>query len=219
MTVNKEIIVLCAGGHARVVIDILRRSGQAPAALVDNDSLLHNTKIDGIPVIGADDSVFERDSKSVVLVNALGNAPKTGDSMLGPRRDLFEKFTVKGYAFLKVCSPDALVSEHTVLGEGCHIINGVIINPGCTVGGNSIINTGAQLDHDCEVGSHSHIGPGAVLSGGVRVERECHVGAGAVVTQSITIGAGAIVGAGAVVVKNVAPGATVFGNPAKVATI
>jgi sugar O-acyltransferase (sialic acid O-acetyltransferase NeuD family) len=219
MTANKEIIVLCAGGHARVVIDILRRSGQAPAALVDADPSLHNTKLDGVPIIGADASVLERDPNSVVLVNALGNAPKIRNSMLGPRRNLFETFDGKGYVFLKVCCPNAFVSEHTVLGEGCHIINGAIINPGCTVGVNSIINTGAQLDHDCEVGDHSHIGPGAILSGGVRVGRECHVGVGAVVTQSITIGDGAIVAAGAVVVKNVSPGATVFGCPATAAPV
>jgi sugar O-acyltransferase (sialic acid O-acetyltransferase NeuD family) len=215
MKMDREIIVLCAGGHARVVIDILRRSGQTVTALTDNNSTLHGTRLDDVPVIGADVTVFERDPKSVVLVNAMGNAPKIGDSALRRRHDLFDLFTNKGYEFLRVNSPDAVVSERAVLGAGSHIIAGAIINPGCTIGVNSIINTGAQLDHDCRVGDHTHIAPGSVLSGAVDVGHECHVGAGAVVVQGISIGDGAVVGAGAVVVKNVPAGATVFGSPAK----
>jgi sugar O-acyltransferase (sialic acid O-acetyltransferase NeuD family) len=219
MKTGKEIVVLCAGGHARVLVDILRRSGQTVIALIDNDSSLRGTKLDGVPITGDDKSVFERDPNSVVLVNALGNAPKFGDSMLRPRREIFDAFSSKGYSFLKVCSPDAVVSGHVDLGDGCQVISGVIINPGCSVGANSIVNTGAQLDHDCEVGHHSHIGPGAVLCGAVRIGDSCHVGTGAVVTQGVCIGADAVVGAGAVVVKNVSPGATVLGNPAKVVSV
>ena len=218
MTTNPEIIVLCAGGHARVVIDILRRSGQVVAALVDDNAALHGTQLDGVPIAGADPVVFERDPKSVVLVNALGNAPKTGDSALRPRRDLFELFANKGYKFLQVFSLDTVISESAVLGEGCHVITGAIVNPGCTVGADTIINTGAQLDHDCRVGDHSHIAPGAVLGGTVKVGHECHVGAGAVVVQGVSIGDGAVVGTGAVAVKDVPPGATVFGNPARPVT-
>lgn len=216
MNTGKEIVVLCAGGHARVLLDLLRRSGQTVAALVDNDTSRHGEKLDGVPIIGGDSSVFERDPASVVLVNALGNAPKIGDSMLMPRRKLFDAFSSKGYSFLKVRSPDAVVSEYVALGDGCQIVGGAIINPGCSIGANSIVNTGAQLDHDCEIGNHSHIGPGAVLGGKVQVGSEGHVGAGAVVRQGIHIGAGAIVGMGAVVLKDVPAGATVLGNPAVV---
>ena len=218
MKVDREIIVLCAGGYARVVIDILRRSGQTVTAVTDNNSALHGTRLDDVPIIGPDVTVFERDPKTVALVNAMGNAPKIGDNALRRRRELFDLFTSKGYEFVGVNSPDAIVSERAVLGAGSHIIAGAIINPGCTIGVNSIINTGAQLDHDCRVGDHTHIAPGAVLSGAANIGHECHVGAGAVVVQGVSIGAGAIVGAGAVVVKDVPVGATVFGSPAKLAT-
>jgi len=215
MTTDQDIIVLCAGGHARVVIDILRRSGHAVAALADNNSALHGTMLDDVQIVGADSEILARDPKSVVLFNALGNTPKSGDNALSSRRKLFEKFKNKGYAFVQVISPQAVVSERARLGEGCHIITGAIVHPGCSVGANTIINTGAQLDHDCQIGDHSHIAPGAVLGGTVCVGHGCHIGAGAIVVQGLTIGDGAVVGAGAVVIKDVAPGTTVVGNPAK----
>ncbi len=218
MTIDRDIIILCAGGHARVVIDVMRRSGHAVNALADNNSVLHGTELDDVPIIGGDANVLARDPESVVLINALGNAPKTGDAALTRRRTLFEMFNSKGYTFLQVLSSEASVSERAGLGEGCHVITGAIIHPGCVIGANTIINTGAQLDHDCQIGDHSHIAPGAVLGGAVHIGQGCHVGAGAVVVQGISVGDGAVIGAGAVVVKDVLPGTTVIGNPAKIIT-
>ena len=215
MTKAKDIIVLCAGGHARVVIDIMRRSGQSVAALADNNPALHGKAIDDVPIVDDDEGVLRRDPKSVLLINALGNAPRIGDSGLGPRRELFERFKSKGYMFMQVRSLNAVISKGATLGEGSHIITSAIVHPGCTIGANSIINTGAQIDHGCRVGDHSHIAPGAILGGEVDIGKSCHVGAGAIIEQGTSIGDGAVVGAGAVVVKDIPPSATALGNPAR----
>jgi sugar O-acyltransferase (sialic acid O-acetyltransferase NeuD family) len=210
-----DLIVICAGGHSRVVIDVLQRAGQIVAAVIDADTARHGQKIDGIPIIGGDDAIFARSTDEVVLVNGLGNIPMTGSSDLDRRRALFERFSSRGYTFAPVISRDAIVSKSAVLIGACHIITGAILHPGVVVDNDAIVNTGAIVDHDCRIGAHSHIAPGAVLSGGVIVEPECHIGAGAVILQNIRIGAGAIVGAGAVVVEAVPAGATVLGSPAR----
>jgi len=210
-----DLIVVCAGGHGRVVIDVLRRAGQTVAAMIDADARLHGTKIDGVPVIGGDEAVFARSTEEVVLVNGLGNIPTTARSDLDRRRALFERFASRGYKFAPVISRDAIISNSAVLEGSCHVITGAILHPGVVVGNDAIVNTGACVDHDCRIGPHAHVAPGAILSGGVVVERECHIGAGAVILQNIRIGAGAIVGAGAVVVEPVPAGAAVLGSPAR----
>jgi sugar O-acyltransferase (sialic acid O-acetyltransferase NeuD family) len=216
MAEPQDLIVLCAGGHARVVIDILRRAGRGVTGLVDADTKLHGTTLDGVPVLGGDDLVLGRDPATVTLVNALGNAgARIGSSGLARRRQLFTRFKDKGFRFAQVISADAVISRHAERAEGCHIITGAIIHPGCVIGANTIINTGAQLDHDNHIGPHSHVGPGAVLCGLVTVGAECHIGAGAVIVQGITVGDGAVVGAGSVVIADVPAGATVLGNPAR----
>ena len=208
--------MLCAGGHARVVLDVIKSSGQTVSALVDKDPSLHGTALDGVPIVGDDTTVIEQDPKSVVLVNALGNVPKIGNSDLTRRRSLFEAFVNKSFDFLSLQCPSSVVSNQVSLDAGCQILPGAIVNAGSAVGANTIINTGAQIDHDCAIGAHCHIGPRAVLGGGVRVADECHIGVGAVIVQGMEIGLGAVVGAGAVVVRSVSPGETVIGNPAKV---
>ena len=212
MNAAPQLFILCAGGHARVLIDLLGRAGRAPAGLTDDDLALHGTAIDDVPVIGARDVLFKRAPPDVLLVNALGNIPRTGDPGLGPRRALFVQFKEKGYRFETVISPDARISARALLNEGAQVVTGAIIHPGCLIGANAIVNTGAQVDHDCRIGDHSHIAPAAVLCGGVTVGEECHVGAGAVVVPGVTIGAGAVIGAGATVVTDVPAGATVLGK-------
>jgi sugar O-acyltransferase (sialic acid O-acetyltransferase NeuD family) len=212
MTAPPELFVLCAGGHARVLIDILRRSGRTVSGLTDDDTALHGTALDDVPVVGADEFLFARGAGEVLLVNALGNRPRTGDAGLGRRRDLFVRFKDKGYRFESVISPDAKVSARALLNEGAQVVTGAIVHPGCLIGANTIINTGAQIDHDCRIGDHCHIAPGAILCGGVTIGEECHVGAGSVVVPGVTIGAGALIGAGATVVTDVPAGATVLGK-------
>lgn len=211
---QSDLYVLCAGGHARVVIDILTMTGRKPKGLIDADPALHGSFVLDVPVLGGDAVILDLDPDAVALINALGNRPGHGQSNLSARRALFEKFKAKGYQFESVVSLDASISTSVDLEEGCHVITRAVIHPGCRLGANAILNTGASLDHDCIVGAHSHIAPWAVLCGGVSVGEECHVGARAVLVPGISVGDGAVVGAGAVVIDDVAPGLTVVGNPA-----
>lgn len=213
---DRDITVIGARGHARVLIHLLQESGTPPAAIVDIDDRLHGTDVYGVPVIGGDDAVMAQNPSDIVLVNAVGNAPGSGQSGLNLRRALYETFKGKGFEFASVVSNDAIVSGKTTLGEGVQAITRAVTHPGVNIGDNTILNTGASLDHDCWVGAHSHIAPWAVLCGGVTVGDECHIGARAVLVPGIKVGDGAVVGAGAVVIGDVAAGTTVVGNPARV---
>lgn len=213
---DRDITVIGARGHARVLIHLLQESGTPPVAIADIDDRLHGTDVYGVPVIGGDDAVMAQNPSETVLVNAVGNAPGSGQSGLNLRRALFETFKGKGFEFASVFSNDAVVSGKTTLGEGVQAITRAVIHPGVNIGDNTILNTGASLDHDCWVGAHSHIAPWAVLCGGVTVGDECHIGARAVLVPGVKVGDGAVVGAGAVVIGDVAAGTTVVGNPARV---
>ncbi len=210
-----EIIVIGAGGHARVLIDILRRRGEVVAAAIDANPALHGKPLDGVPVIGGDDAVLARDPAAVLLVNGVGNIPGKGTSGLGRRRAVFERFMARGYRFMGVISPDAMVSSGAAVDSTAQVVTGAIVHPGAVIGANAIVNTGAQIDHDCILAAHSHVAPGAVLCGAVRVGAEAHVGAGAVVVPGIAIGEGAVIGAGAVVNADVPAGSMVLGIPAR----
>lgn len=203
------VIVIGGGGHAQVVIEALHRCeieiiGRTDAeAGRDADCL-------GVPMLGGDEVVLEHAPDSVRLVNGIGSV---GDA--GARQGVFERFRAGGYRFATMIHPSAVVAQDVVFGEGVQVMAGVVVQPGCRVGVNTILNTGAMVDHHCVIGDHTHIAPGAVLAGNVTTGSGVHIGAGATVIQNIDIGADSVVAAGAVVVDAVPAGTRVAGVPAR----
>jgi UDP-perosamine 4-acetyltransferase len=204
-----NIIVLCAGGHARVVIEALRSRNITPAGITDIDAGLNGKLIAGIPCIGTDDVVDSMTPQTVQLANGCGNRAKLSDSGLASRRKLFERFTTKKYHFPKIVHASAIAASDTIIGDGAQLMAGSIVQAGASVGTNTIVNSGAIVEHDCKIGSHVHIAPGAILCGSVTIAEEVHVGAGAIVLQGLSIGRRAIIAAGMVITRDVLEGETI----------
>jgi UDP-perosamine 4-acetyltransferase len=213
-TVSKapEIIGIGAGGHARVLIDLIRLTGKWNIrGLLDQNPALKGTSLDDVPILG-DDSLAETLCQAGIRQAFLG-VGCIGDCRV--RQEILRRLTALGYHFPVLLHPMAIISERVMIGPASCAMAGAIINPGATIGTAAIINSGAIIEHDCRIGDHAHISPGAVLGGSVHVGEGSHVGIGAVVRQGIRIGKHALIGAGAVVVKDVADGSKVMGVPAK----
>lgn len=204
------LIILGAGGHAKVLIDALLASSAVIAGIVDPDLSLSGATISGVPVLGGDEVVNEFPPTLIRLVNGLGSV-----GLPIKRQQLYEKFKGLGYSFASVVHPSAVIASDVILGEGAQVMAGAVIQPGSRIGINSIINTRTSVDHDCTIGGHIHIAPGVTLSGMVTVGKLTHIGTGATVIQGITIGCGCLIAAGAVVTKDIVDGARVQGIPAR----
>jgi UDP-perosamine 4-acetyltransferase len=207
-----SLIVLCAGGHARVVIEALLSRGIRPSAVTDRDVTRIGRTIVGIPIMGLDEDILKMDASSVELVNGLGNRASRADSGLSDRRALFGRFVALGYKFPVISHASAVIASNAMLGDGAQIMAGAVIQPAAGIGQNVLVNTRAVVEHDCRIGDHAHIAPGAVLCGGVSVGERAHIGAGAVVLMGVSVGAGAVVAAGAVIAKNVETGTFAGGD-------
>lgn len=208
-----EVIGLGAGGHARVVIDILRVMNNFKiAGLLDRDRNLWGTSVLGVEVLGDDSLMIELLSGGIrSAFIGLGSIEQTG-----PRIKLYENARSKGFEIVSAIHPSAVVSRSASIGNGPTIMAGAIVNAAARLGNNVIVNSGAIVEHDCVVGDHSHIATGARMAGTVSVGSRCHIGLGASIREGLTIGDGSIVGAGAVVVDDVPGNTVVVGVPAKV---
>jgi len=210
--VSRPVIVLGAGGHARVCLDLLFRSGRPVIGCTGADPQGPARPLPpGVAYLGDDGVLDGWDPAVVLLVNGLGS---TGHG--AARRGLFERFKARGYGFATLVHPAAVLAADVVLGEGAQVMAGAVVQAGTRIGDDSIVNTRAAIDHDCEIGPHVHVAPGATLSGEVTVGAGSHVGTGASVIQGVTIGCDCVVGAGAAVLRPVPDGTTVVGVPARV---
>lgn len=203
----KPFLIIGAGGHAQVLIDVIIKHAGSIVGIVNKDAALTGRKIREIPVIGGDEEILRFSPEAVRLVNGVGSVDATQ-----ARAELFKKWKEAGYYFATLIHPSAIISDQVQIDEGVQIMAGVVLQPGCNIGANTILNTRASIDHHCQIGSHVHVAPGVTLSGAVHIGDGAHIGTGAVIIQGISIGKGALVGAGAVVLKDVADGGKALGT-------
>jgi UDP-perosamine 4-acetyltransferase len=203
------VLVVGAGGHALVGIEVLREAGYAVRGCVASHvGAGHGLERLGVPVLGSDDDLAALLADSSAVFVAVGANEARGR--------LIEAATSAGGTVVTAVSPAAVVSPSASIGSGTLVMPGAVVNAVATVGQGVIVNTAAVVEHECVVGDLAHIAPGAVLAGTAQIGEGALVGVGARVLPGRRVGAWATVGAGAVVVDDVPDGATVVGVPARV---
>jgi UDP-perosamine 4-acetyltransferase len=206
----KKVLLIGAGGHGRVVLELLRLNEGMEIGICEKADF-GKKEVDGFPVVGSDGDLgglFEEGYKEAVI--GVGSVGETG-----PRRRIAENLAEIGYKFCVYIHPGAVVSESAKIGCGSVVFAGAVVNAHAVIGEHCIVNSGAIIEHDCRVEDFAHVAPGAVLGGNVIVKQDAHIGIGAVIKEGITIGEGSVIGAGSVVVSGVEDNVVVVGVPAK----
>jgi UDP-perosamine 4-acetyltransferase len=210
----QNLVGLGAGGHARVLVELIRKRGGSVHGFLVGDadfSATGEARFEGAPILGTDDLLAELHAQG--LRRAFIGLGSVRASRV--REKLVGLCDEHGFELPALVDQNALISETVALADGVQVLPGAIINAGATVGRATIINTGAIVEHDCEIGAFAHVSPGSRLGGGVSIGDAAHIGLGACILQGIRIGEDATVGAGAVVIQDVPPGATAVGVPAR----
>lgn len=204
---SADLILVGAGGHARVVLDAVRLCGMKLSGVIAREPPPPGFPL---PLLGGDD-YLDKLPRTVRLVMGVG-----GSNSPAHRKALFERAKALGFGFQTVVHPSATVAADVVIGEGCQIMAGVVIQTGSRLGANVIVNSRAVIDHDGLIGDHVHVAPGAALAGNVTVGAATLIGTGASVRPNASIGAGVLIGAGAAVVGDIPAGVVAVGVPCRV---
>jgi len=207
------LLILGAGGHAKVVAETALSSGVASSiAFLDDrctgpDQLPHPL---GWPVIGP-------------LANALNPtfldrfpAAAVAIGQSRPRLDWIEKLQHVGYALPVLIHPTAWLSPSAQVGPASVVFAQAAVQAQASIGSGAILNTGSSVEHDVRIADGVHLCPGSRLAGGVQVGTRSWMGIGSSVIQQVRIGADVTVGAGAAVVRDLPYGVTAVGVPARV---
>jgi sugar O-acyltransferase (sialic acid O-acetyltransferase NeuD family) len=204
----KNIVIIGGGGHAKVVISILRKL--RTYNIIGYTDIKNNGSIIDVPFIGTDDKFLleEKDIRNAAIgIGQIQNGKV--------RRKIINKFIKNKFFFPPIVSKNAIINENVVIGKGTVVMDGVVINVDTKIGKYSIINTNSTVEHDCNIGSFTHIAPGATLSGEVNIGSDVLIGTGANVIQNISIVNKTLISAGSLVLKDINESGIYRGVPAK----
>ena len=204
MTGNKGVVVIGAGGHAKVVVSTIIAAGIPVAAVLDDDPEKWGREVCSVRVGGPASAFGKEETRRAVIA--------IGDNGIRMRlAHLLQKWT-----WVTVIHPYAYVHPSVQIGEGTVVFAGAVIQPDVRIGAHCIINSGATIDHDCIIGDFVHVAPGSNLAGNVHLGDGVFLGIGSAAIIGKNVGEWTIVGAGGVVVTDLPAHAVAAGVPAKV---
>lgn len=209
---KEKLIIIGAGGHAKVVIDIVDKNQYDIIGILDKDEEHLHEMVNGVEIIGSDQDAKNYFEKGVqyafIGVGHLGHSDV--------RTKLFEKLKTIGFSMINIIAPGVYIADSCSLGEGNLIMPNCVINAEANIGHNNIVNTGAIIEHEVFIGNNVHLAPGTIIAGRSRVEDGTFVGAGSVIIQNLEIGKNSIIGAGSTVLSSVGDNSVAVGSPAKI---
>lgn len=206
---NKKVIIIGAGGHAKVIADIIDKSKDIVEGFLDDNKTKNEIIIKGkqYKVIGKinDCEKIQLENPEMEFVIAIGNNKV--------RKQIAERY--ENLKFYTAIHPSSQIALDVEIGEGTVIMANTSINTSAKIRKHCIINTGAVVEHDNILEDYVHVSPNATLCGTVQIGELTHIGAGTTVRNNISICHDCIIGAGSIVVKNINEPSTYIGIPAR----
>lgn len=203
----RPLLILGSGTFAVETLDIAEAAGGfRPLGFVNSlERPQPSTMVEGLPVFWIDDLPYMPDDCFLVA------------GMVSTKRRAFvETMRGRGYQFVTVVHPSAVISRRSTIGTGCVVNAAAVIASNTHIDDHVILNRGCLIGHDNHIGQFTTVGPGANLAGGLVIGAGAYVGVGAVIRDHLRIGVGSVVGAGAVVVKSIPERVLVAGVPARI---
>ncbi len=208
----KDIVIIGAGGHAKVVIDVIERQARYNIIGLIDKSHAKGENVLGYEILGDEDVLHDM----IQEYPSLGGIIAIGDNFV--RYKIYKQISLSlpEFVFISAVHPEASIGKDVFIGDGTVIMAGAIVNTCCCIGRFCIINTNSSIDHDSIMEDFSSLAPNAATGGNVKIGEFSAVGIGAVLAHNINIGRHSVIGTGAAVVKDIADYSVAYGVPAEV---
>ncbi len=207
---NKEVFIIGAGGHAKVIANVINKSGDIVKGFLDDNIEIGTViiKEKNYKVIGTFEDIVHLQLKypNAEFIIGIGNNEL--------RKKIAEKYD-EILNFYTAIDSNSQIALDVEIGKGSAILANACINTSAKIGKHCIINTAAIIEHDNILEDYVHVSPNATLSGTVKVGKLTHIGSGAVVKNNIDICGNCVIGAGAVIVKEIKEKGIYVGVPVK----
>lgn len=210
----KNIIIVCAGNHAREIHAHIYRANklaekkheECPYNLLgfinDFPDTLKGTGVSE-PILGTIKEWHPKGDEWYIMGNGTPEAKEKLSKMLKER----------GCRFTSFIAPSAIITHDLEMGEGCVIL---AYRVGCAVKlGDFVSVNGSMLMSGAKIDSYSTT-TGFTLVENARVGKRVYIGSHAVIAEGVSVGDDARISVGSIVTKDVPASTTVFGVPAEI---
>jgi len=206
---KENCIIVGAGTYGQVYAEYLKEDYNI-LGFIDDDELVHNTKINGVIVLGKIDFLETYKDFNTRVFVSIGN-PDIRIKLLNKVRKL--GFITPNYID-RSCNihPSVQIGNKAV-----YILQGTIIMPLTKIENDVMISSGTIISHHSLIKSGTFISFGVNVGASLEIDTQAYLGIGSVIMTGVKkIGKNATIGAGAVIIKDVPDGATVVGNPGRI---
>jgi UDP-perosamine 4-acetyltransferase len=200
------IVVVGAGGHAKVLIEAIRATASYEVIGVVDPRRVSDVL--GVPWLGPDETLPSLHAQGI-----RDAAIALGDNRL--REIIGKRLVALGYHAPAIIHPSSIISPSAQIQPGAVVMARACVGPQAVLSVFCIVNTAAIVEHDNTIGVAAHIAPGVALGGSVTIGDRTLVGIGSTIRPGVSVGQDVVIGAGSAVVANVPDKAIVGGTPAR----
>jgi sugar O-acyltransferase (sialic acid O-acetyltransferase NeuD family) len=208
---NRNIVIIGASGHAKVVIDVIEQQGSFKIVGLIDSFKQPGTRLMGYDIIGQEDAI----PQLIATESISGGIIAIGHNWVRHQMAKDIRQRIPGFLFVSAIHPSARVAREVLVGQGVVIMAGVSINPGTQIGDFCFINTNASVDHDNVLGQFSCLQPNAATGGNVRIGSFSAVSIGANIIHNVNIGPHSVIGAGSTVLSDIPDSVVAYGTPCR----
>lgn len=196
---SDTLVMLGAGGHAKVCYDIALAMNQWSEIVILDDNIQNDYFTISGPI---SDYIIYDDADFFIAIGS---------------NDVRKKFILdliaQNLSIATLIHPSAIMGSKVQIGLGSVLMPGVIVNANTQIGQGCIFNTATTVDHDCKIADYVHLSPGVHVSGTVLIGEATWIGTGTSIINNINITNKVIIGAGATVIKDISDPGTYVGIP------
>ena len=161
-------------------------------------------------IIGKTNEILSSYNKGIFSHLIIG----IGYDHMQERANFFNKFCKK-IPFANLLHSSCIIGSNVDLGQGNVFYPGVIIDANVKIENNVLINLGCTISHDSIIESHCYISPAVSIAGYSKIGQKSMLGINCTIIENLKICSNTKIGAGSVVIKNIEDSGIYVGTPAR----
>lgn len=159
---SNRIVIIGAGGHAKVVCDaILAQNEYVLNGFVDISIEVGTVVINGYQVLAHQSNLESLKSQVDFFIVAIGNN-KVREQVYNFAKEILQPAIV--------IHPTAVIGSEVKIGAGSVVLANAVVNASAIIGENVIVNSRVVVDHDCHIENNIHLSIGTMVGSNSKIK-------------------------------------------------